>query len=282
MRQGDDFVIGCRFEKGGGSMEKDAMPFLHRYFGNPFLTGLAKHMFRCPVKDIYCGLRAFRRDAFESLSLRCLGMEFATEMILKATLFRKKITEVPIHFQKDKRKKHGSHLRTFRDGWRTLRFYFLMSPWWLYGIPGLLFFFTGLVSSLFLCIHPLIFQNIRFDISTLSFTVFLSLLGYQLLWMGLFAYTFSVNEKLLPPHFCFSWFFRWATLEKGILLSFIFILIGFGWLGLLFYDWSHADFSDLSYPQSVRKTIFSIAFLSLGFQTFFSCFLISFLGLKRK
>ncbi len=282
MRQGNDFVIGCRFKSGGGSMEKDAMPFLHRYFGNPFLTWLAQRMFHCPVKDIYCGLRAFRRDAFESLSLQCLGMEFAAEMILKAALFRKKITEVPIHFHKDKRKTHGSHLRTFRDGWRTLRFYLLMSPWWLYGIPGMLFLSTGFFSSLFLSIYPLIFQGIRFDVSILGFTVFLSLFGYQLFWMGLFAHTFSVNEKLLPPHPSLSWFFQWATLEKSILLSFIFILIGLGCLGNLFCAWSHADFSDLSYPHSVRETIFSIAFLSLGCQTFFSSFLISFLGLKRK
>lgn len=142
LREGNDLVQGCRLPSGGGTIERGAMPFSHRWIGNPLFSFLARQWFGAPIHDIYCGLRGFSKSLFERLDQRCTGMEFATEMIIKASLNKEKIAEVPITLHPDGRKTRAPHLKTFRDGWRTLRFFLLSSPRWLFFLPGL--FLIGL------------------------------------------------------------------------------------------------------------------------------------------
>ncbi|MCD6340022.1 MAG: glycosyltransferase family 2 protein, partial [Verrucomicrobia bacterium] len=132
LREGFDLVQGCRLPAGGGRVERGAMPFLHRWVGNPLFTRLARWWFGTPVHDTNCGMRAFRRDFIQRLELRCTGMEFANEMLIKAALHKGRVAEVPVVLRPDARQTRASHLRTFRDGWRTLRFYLLYSPRWLF------------------------------------------------------------------------------------------------------------------------------------------------------
>lgn len=148
LREGNSLVQGCRLPSGGGTIMPGAMPTLHRYWGNPMFSAMAKRWFSAPIHDIYCGLRGFTRELYERLDMRCLGMEFATEMIIKASLSEEKIAEVPITLHPDGRKAHAPHLRTFRDGWRTLRFFLLYSPRWLFLIPGLILMVLGFVGVL--------------------------------------------------------------------------------------------------------------------------------------
>ena len=146
LRAGSDLVQGCRLPAGGGSVLPGAMPFLHRWIGNPMFSFLVRNMFGAPIHDVYCGLRGFTKRHYDSLDLRCTGMEFATEMIIKSTLFRAKMDEAPITLHPDGRKLQRPHLRTFRDGWRTLRFFLMYSPRWLFLVPGLLFILTGTIG----------------------------------------------------------------------------------------------------------------------------------------
>jgi glycosyltransferase involved in cell wall biosynthesis len=143
LRQGFDFVQGCRLKAGGGQIAPGAMPLLHRAWGNPMFSFLARWWFKSPLHDVYCGMRAFRKDTYYILDQRCTGMEFATEMIIKASLYKARIAEVPITLHPDGRKHHAPHLRTFRDGWRTIRFFFICTPRWLFLVPGLLLIFLG-------------------------------------------------------------------------------------------------------------------------------------------
>ena len=148
LREGKQLVQGCRLPAGGGKVLPGAMPFLHRWWGNPMFSAMVRRMFNAPINDVYCGLRGFSREFYHELNLRCTGMEFATEMIIKSSVFDKDIAEVPITLHPDGRKAHAPHLRTFRDGWRTLRFFLMYSPKWLFQIPGTLFLLVGLLCYL--------------------------------------------------------------------------------------------------------------------------------------
>jgi glycosyltransferase involved in cell wall biosynthesis len=143
LREGYELVQGCRLPAGGGSISAGAMPFSHRWLGNPMFSLLARWWFKSSLHDVYCGLRGFRKDFYDRLDQRCTGMEFATEMIVKASLYGAKIAEVPITLHPDGRKTHAPHLKTFRDGWRTLRFLLMCSPRWLFLIPGIILILVG-------------------------------------------------------------------------------------------------------------------------------------------
>ena len=168
LQRGFDLVQGCRLPKGGGTVLPGAMPFLHRWVGNPVLSWLARTWFRVPIHDIYCGMRGFTKDFYESLDQRCVGMEFATEMIIKGSLHGGRFAEVPITLHPDGRIAHPPHLRTFRDGWRTLRFFLMYSPRWLYLIPGLLLIALGAIGYT-VALPGLRINGIRFDVHTLLF-----------------------------------------------------------------------------------------------------------------
>ena len=146
LRQGYELVMGCRLPSRGGTVVKDAMPFLHRWIGNPLFSFMVRIMYHSPIHDVYCGLRGFTRDLYDRLSLQCTGMEFATELVIKSSLIKARIGEVSITLHPDGRRAHKPHLKTFIDGWRTLRFFMLYSPRWLFGLPGLFLIVLGVIG----------------------------------------------------------------------------------------------------------------------------------------
>jgi glycosyltransferase involved in cell wall biosynthesis len=180
LREGYDLVQGCRLPSGGGRILHGAMPFLHRWFGNPLFSALARRWFHATIHDVYCGMRAFTRAFYDRLDLRCTGMEFATEMIIKAALSRQSMTEVPITLHPDGRKSRSPHLKTFRDGWRTLRLFLICSPRWLFLIPGILLFLLAFLGYA-IAMPGLKVLGATFDVHTLLVASMAFLLGYQLI-----------------------------------------------------------------------------------------------------
>src|SRR3954452_12288449 len=178
LRAGNDLVQGCRLERGGGRVLPGAMPVLHRRWGNPMFSAMARRWFRAPINDVYCGMRGFTKRHYQTLDQRCTGMEFATEMIIKSSLNRARIAEVPITLHPDGRKAQAPHLRTFRDGWRTLRFFMLYSPRWLFLVPGALLLLLGAVGY-GIAMPALQIGRVTFDLHTLLFASLSIIGGYQ-------------------------------------------------------------------------------------------------------
>jgi glycosyltransferase involved in cell wall biosynthesis len=281
LEEGADLVQGCRLPSGGGKVLPDAMPFLHRWLGNPMFSFLARRWFGAPIHDVYCGLRAFRKEFQQSLEQRCTGMEFATEMIIKASLRGAKIAEVPIILYPDGRKSHTPHLRTFRDGWRTLRFFLLCTPKWTFLLPGILLIIFGFAASA-LALPGLSFQGVTFDAHTLLFASVAFMLGYQAIIFAIMTKAFAVSEGIMPKDARLVDFFRIATLERGILLGALAMLFGMLLLVGAVVRWSQANFGTLDYPQTMRLVIPGTTSLALGFQTVLYSFFISMMGITRK
>lgn len=281
LRNGYDLVQGCRLPAGGGKIEPGAMPWPHRWIGNPLFSALSKSWFRAQIHDVYCGLRAFTKDLFHKLDLRCAGMEFATEMIIKASLCGAKIAEVPITLHPDGRKTHKPHLKTMRDGWRTLRFFLMYSPRWLFLVPGLLLILLGL-AGYGLALPGVRISGIKFDAHTLLFASLFAICGYQALLFGIFAKTFAVQEGLVPADPHLAKFFSIVTLEKGLVAGFAACVVG-AWLLLgAVNQWRLTGFADLDYAVTMRWVVPGATLLTLGFQTILSSFFVSILGMHRR
>src|SRR5208282_2191733 len=208
-----------------GKILPGAMPPLHRYLGNPVLTGVGRLFFKSPVGDFHCGLRAFRKDAIEGLELRTLGMEFASEMVVKATRFHLRVTEVPTTLSPDGRDR-APHLRSWHDGWRHLRFLLLYSPRWLFLYPGMALMILGGVAGILLVSGPRTIGTIRFDIHTLLYAAMVIQLGFQAVAFAFFSKVFAISEGLLPDDANLNRLFRYVTLESGLVLSFALIVAG--------------------------------------------------------
>ncbi|MFO0815512.1 MAG: glycosyltransferase family 2 protein [Gemmatales bacterium] len=281
LREGYELVQGCRFPRGGGTIKPGAMPFLHYWLGNPLFSFLSRLWFQAPINDIYCGLRGFSRDFYERLDQRCYGMEFATEMVIKASLFKAKIAEVPITLYPDGRKAHPPHLKTWRDGWRTLRFFLLYSPRWLFLIPGLFLILLGIVGY-GLALPAVQIGKATFDAHTLLFASLFLLVGYQAVLFALFTKRFAISEGMMPADHRLSRFFQWATLEKGIGIGALMGLVGVFLLVGAINQWWEAGFGQLNYAQTMRWVIPGATLCMLGFQTLFGSFFISILGMRRK
>jgi len=281
LRAGFSIVQGCRLPSGGGTVLPNAMPALHRYFGNPFLTMVARWWFRTPVHDVYCGMRGFHTDAYRRLQLRCTGMEFATEMILKASLLGESITEVPITLHPDGRRTHPPHLRTFRDGWRTLRLFLLFSPRWLFLVPGLVLIFIGLIGYL-IAIPAMTINGIAFDIHTLLYSSVAIIAGQQAISFALFTKGFAIGEGLLPLDPRTERFFRVATLERGVAAGVLLIAAGFFLLADVALLWKATGWGALEYAQTMRRAIPGAMLTMLGVHTVFASFFVSILGLRRR
>ena len=277
LREGADLVMGNRFR---GGIQKDAMPPLHRYFGNPALTRLGRLFFRSPVGDFYCGLRGFRKDAYERMGLRTTGMEFATEMIVKATLLRLQIAEVPTTLSPDGRSR-PPHLRTWRDGWRTLRFFLLYSPRWLFWYPGLALMLVGTLLGLWLLPGPRTLGNVTFDVHTMVYAAAFVLLGFQAAAFAVFTKIFAISEGLLPPDPALDKLFRYITLEVGLMLGALLVAAGLGTSLYSVGDWGARHFGALNYSHTMRLVIPAALLLILGAQTVFASFFVSVLGLRR-
>ncbi len=281
LRQGAELVQGCRLPSGGGTIVPEAMPFSHRWIGNPLFSALVRRWFRSGIHVVYCGLRGFTRDLFDRLDLRCTGMEFATEMIIKATLFKARIAEVPITLHPDGRKSHAPHLKTFRDGWRTLRFFLMYCPKWLFLIPGLVLILLGIVGYA-VALPGLQIGGVVFDAHTLLFATLALLMGYQSVLFAILTKTFAVNEGLMPEDPLYLKFFEVINLERGLLIGIVAFLAGAALLFSAFMIWRSTGFGRLDYAVTMRWVIPGAALAALGFQTVLSSFFVSILGMHRR
>jgi glycosyltransferase involved in cell wall biosynthesis len=282
LRQGYDLVQGCRLPSGGGTVMPGAMPFLHRWWGNPMFSAMARTWFHAEaIHDVYCGLRGFTKSLYDRLNQRCTGMEFATEMIIKSSLFREKLAEVPITLHPDGRKSHAPHLKTFRDGWRTLRFFLMYCPRWLFTIPGALLMVLGLVGyGVALPGVPL--GGVNFDAHTLLFASLAMLCGYQAILFAIFTKTFAINEGLMPEDPQLAQFFSIVNLERGLIISVAAMLIGLSLLLGAVIQWHDVNFGNLDYARTMRTVVPGVTLTALGFQTVLSSFFVSILGMRRR
>ena len=275
LREGYDLVVGNRFL---GGIEPGAMPWSHRWLGNPVLTLISRVFFHAPVGDTHCGLRALRKDAYEKMHLRATGMEFASEMVIKAALKGMRITEVAVVLRPDGRSR-PPHLRTWRDGWRHLRFMLLFSPRWLFLYPGLALFALGVMLSALLVAGPLRVGSVRLDIHTLLVAGFGSLIGYQLVLFAVFTKIFAIRAGFHPPHPTLEKIFRYVTLEVGLAAGALMALVGMIALVLAVASWSAVGFGNLDPSLTMREVIPAVVLLALGTQTVFASFFISILSI---
>jgi glycosyltransferase involved in cell wall biosynthesis len=277
LRAGDDLVVGNRFS---GGIERGAMPFLHRYVGNPLLTRIARRMFHTPAGDIYCGLRGFRKSKIESLDLRSTGMEYAIEMVVKSSLQGLRVAEVPTTLSPDARDREP-HLRTWRDGWRSLRFLLLYSPSWLFLYPGAVVILIGAVASSVLIVGPHTIGGVTFDVHTLLYASVAIVIGYQAVIFSVGAKIFAVSEGLLPASARWDRLFRIVTLEVGLLVGVVLFGVGLAGSVYAFIHWEHRSFGPLDYTSTMRLAIPTATLMALGSQTILASFFLSILGLKR-
>jgi glycosyltransferase involved in cell wall biosynthesis len=278
LRTGSDLVMGNRFQ--GGIRDK-AMPFLHRYLGNPVLSGIGRLFFGSPCGDFHCGMRGFRRDSFLQMDIRSTGMEFASEMVVKATLMRMKVSEVPTTLNPDGRNR-PPHLRTWRDGWRHLRFLLMYSPRWLFLYPGILLMLVGLAGCVLLLPGRRVFHGIGLDVHTLLYAFVAILLGFQLIAFATFTKVFAITEGLLPEDPRLNRMFRWVTLETGLLLGGLLMLLGVGGSIFAVSGWAKESFGALDIEHTLRIVMPSVFALTMGVQITFSSFFLSILGLRRR
>ncbi len=269
--EGADLVMGSRFL---GEIQPGAMPGLHRYLGNPVLTGILNLLFRSGVSDAHCGMRAFTSEAYQRMELQTMGMEFASEMVIKATKADLKIVEVPITYYP---RKGESKLNSFRDGWRHLRFMLMLSPSYLFLIPGILLFLTGLVGIVALLRGPLQIGNHAYDIHVMVPACLLCLLGYQALLLGIFARTLSLTRYFSSSEPFIQFVYRHFTLEKGVLLGCIIFVLGFLIDVWIASGWVKSGFGEL---QKVKPALSALLLMILGTQTIFSAFFFNMLKIS--
>jgi glycosyltransferase involved in cell wall biosynthesis len=279
LRQGYDLVMGNRFKGGIG---KGAMPLLHRYFGNPVLSFIGRLFFKTPIGDFHCGLRGFKQNIVSKLHLQTLGMEFASEMIVKASLFNLKIIEVPTTLSVDGRTR-SSHLRTWRDGWRHFRFLLMHSPKWLFYIPGISLLVIGILLMLLTIVRPFeIIKGIYFDTNTLVFASVFIITGFSCIALGLFTRTYATEEGFLPKNKLDDKIEKFFTLEIGVLIGAFIFLCGVTGSVYSFYIWQQAKFGRLDYKEILRIVIPSATLILLGTQLLFSSFFLGILKIRRK
>ncbi|MGF1539124.1 MAG: glycosyltransferase family 2 protein [Pleurocapsa sp.] len=268
LRQGYDLVMGNRFR---GGIAPGAMPPLHRYLGNPVLTGIGRLLFSSPCGDFHCGLRGFRKDTISSLDLQTTGMEFASEMVVKATLYGMKIAEVPTTLSPDGRSR-PPHLNTWRDGWRHLRFLLMYSPRWLFFYPGIFLILTGFLGTLWLLPSP--------KVHTLLYSSTAMTIGFQIVIFALFTKVFAIREGLLPPDRRLKMLFRYINLESGLIVGGLLMLLGIGASVYAFGIWGQNSFGSLNPAETMPIVISAVTCVALSFQVIFSSFFLSILGLK--
>lgn len=270
LRSGDDLVMGNRFR---GGIAPGAMPFLHRYLGNPVLSFLGRLFFSSGIRDFHCGLRGFRREAISGLGLKATGMEFASEMIVRASLNNLQISEVPTTLSPDGRSR-PPHLRTWRDGWRHLRYLLLNSPKWLFVYPGAAILTFGAILTAILLTGPVrILPNVVMDTHSLIVACMAMLVGASSLSFGIIARSYSSSRGFLPVNPRVARLRSYATLERMLLWSGAIALVGVCGLGYAIWTWAAADFGALEYNSMVRILLVSCTFIALGLQLAFAAFL---------
>jgi len=278
LRDGYDLVIGNRFK---GGIRPGAMPPLNRYLGNPVLSGLGRLFFGSTVGDFHCGLRGFSKSAIDRLDLQTTGMEFASEMVVKATYYGLNVTEVPTTLSPAGRSRQP-HLRKWRDGWRHLRFLLIYSPRWLFLYPGVTLMGLGLLVMFMLLPAPKTIKGVTFDVHTMLYAAILVIIGLQIVAFALFSKVFAINARLVPEDDRVRSALRIITLERGLILGILLTLIGIAGSIYAFIAWRERSFGPLVYSYMMRIVIPSLTFLALGIQIVFMSFFLSVLGLKHK
>ena len=271
IEEGYDLVMGNRFK---GGIEPGAMPPLHRYLGNPVLSTLARVMYRIPINDFHCGMRAFTRDAFERMNVRTAGMEFATEMVVSAAHAGLRITEIPTRLYPDKRDR-PPHLRSFRDGWRHLRFILTYAPDWLYLIPGALLFILGMAGMLMLASGPAQIGGFSFGIHFLALASLFTLLGANIIGFALLARLINAGRKPIRQRSAFGRMLGWFTLERGLIIGGLFAAAGLAADAWLLAEWLASGFGDME--NTVHLAFVATTIMLLGVNAIFASFLFNML-----
>lgn len=257
------------------------MPFSHKYIGNPVLSFIGRLFFHIKIKDFHCGLRGVTKNAYLKMNLNTTGMEFASEMVVKAALHKMKIVEVPTTLSPDGRSR-PPHLRTWHDGWRHLRFLLMFSPKWLFLYPGLFIIFISALFGSLLFINPIKVKGVVFDIHTLIVASFALLIGVQFVFFHSFVRIYSITSGLIPSDKKFENMFRFFTLERGLLVGIIISLSGAIALLTNFLSWSSIGFSDLEPSSFVRRILSGILPFVLGIQIIIFSFIFSIIGINEK
>jgi len=278
LRGGADLVMGDRF---AGGVLPGAMPPLHRWLGNPVLSAIGRLFFHSPVRDFHCGLRGFSKAAYERMQLRTTGMEFASEMVVKATLLGMRVDEVPIVLHPDGRS-HPPHLRSWRDGWRHLRFLLLYSPRWLFLYPGLFLIVVGLALGMWLIPAPRTVGRFGLDVHTLLYAAAAVLIGFQAVLFAVFTKFFAIGAGLLPEDVKLAKVARHLSLELGLIVGAILVLAGVAGSLYAVGLWGGASFGALSPRQMFRLVIPAVTALTIGFETILASFFLSVLALTRR
>jgi glycosyltransferase involved in cell wall biosynthesis len=276
LRDGYDLVMGNRFT---GEIKAGAMPWKNRHIGNPILSGIGKALFRSPLGDFHCGIRGFSKAAFLRLNLRTTGMEFASEMVIKATLMQLKLADVPTTLSPDGRSR-PPHLRPFRDGWRHLRFMLLFSPNWLFLYPGLIAIAVCLAVGSLLLRGPVTFAGINLDIDTLIYAAFGIAVGFQTVLFAFLSRVYAVQEGLYPSTTAFRKLRRQITLERGLIAGTLILVSGFSAAVIAVMAWKRASFGQMDFNSLSRIVIPSALFVTLGFEIILFSFFFSTLELN--
>lgn len=278
LRAGSDLAMGTRLR---GRIEPGAMPFLHRHLGNPALSFVGRLLFRTRVSDFHCGLRAIRREAFEQLDLRTTGMEFASEMVVKAAARGLRISEAPITLHPDRRSR-APHLRTWRDGWRHLRFMMVLSPRWTLFVPGLLLLLLGTLFLGALSMGPVSIGPATLDLHSMQLASLMVMIGYQAVTIAVAARIYAIEEEIGPPAEWMQSAFGVFTLERGILAGLGLVAVGAVLVGVPGLRWLREGFPELDPATTLRPVLLGVTLAALGAHTILMAFVYSMLGIKRR
>jgi glycosyltransferase involved in cell wall biosynthesis len=278
LRAGADLVMGNRFR---GGIQKGAMPILHRHLGNPVLSFLGRLFFSAPCGDFHCGLRGLSVQAYRRMNLQSTGMEFASEMVVKASLFGMKIAEVPTTLSPAGRDR-PPHLRSWRDGWRHLRFLMMYSPRWSFLYPGVALMIVGTAVALWLLPGPRTLGSITIDIHTLLYAVMAILIGFQMVTFSVFTKVFAITEKLMPEDPRLTWLFRYFRIETGLAIGAVMMAAGVGLAAYSFFLWDAQHFGPMDPVRLVRVVASTMVLFTMGVEICLASFFLSILGLSRK
>ena len=278
LREGYDLVMGNRF---AGGIKPGAMPWKNRYIGNPILSGIGRILFRSPMKDFHCGIRGYSMSAFRALDLRTTGMEYASEMVIKATLQKLRMTEVPTTLSPDGRSR-PPHLRPWRDGWRHLRFMLLFSPDWLFFYPGAALMLAGAVLCARLLMGPLRVSGVEFEVHSTLFAAFAAFFGFQVFMFGVFYKQLAVADGLLPEGRTLARISKFVSLEVGVIIGGLLLLGGAAGAIATVRVWADAQFGALGPAQLVRQVSVSLLAIATGLELVLASFFLSLLGMRSR
>lgn len=281
LRNGADLVQGCRLPSGGGRLEPKAMSRLNRWIATPLFSFLVRRWFKASIRDLFCGMRGFSRLAYDSWSLRCIGLEFGVEMVVKASLHNDRIEEVPVSYAADSRKSGKPHLRNINDAWRSLRFILISCPKWLFLIPGCVAIILGLIGGYAGYTNVSLF-SVQFDVSTILLSGLIVILGYQAVLFAGFTVLFAINEQILPPDPKVVWWSRRINMERGFLFGLALLFGGVGFIVSAWLLWRSNDFGWMDNQLAMRRMIPGVTLTAIGFQTILSGAFMSILGMHRR